>query len=170
MLCTCCKDQLVFPGAPILSAAFLLFGRKAIAAESYWMMTTFIAYQLSIVSLNIVMLVWAVQFMIYDIWYFLCAYAGTSVITCLITIFVSIRCLLNFGKGLHPHVQFGWYKLKKDHTVLGARTNSNHIAENMSLDAWAKEEDMYIDPDSSLIASDYGIDEEPNLGYRNRGF
>ncbi|OAD80046.1 hypothetical protein PHYBLDRAFT_59086 [Phycomyces blakesleeanus NRRL 1555(-)] len=131
--------------APILSAAFLLFGRKAIADEQHWMMITFLFYQMAIIVLNIIVLVWSIGYMKADIWYFLCAYAGCSVIMCLA-------------------IQIGWYKTKKDHTVLDRRIATNHFSETMSLDGWGKNDDMmYIDPDSSLITSNCLVNDEISI-------
>ncbi|KAL0088906.1 hypothetical protein J3Q64DRAFT_1820489 [Phycomyces blakesleeanus] len=109
---------------PAACLVFIIIGRKSIANESMWLMSLFILYQIGIILLSIGVLAVAILLLKDDAWYFLYAYVSMAILMCLITISLSIRCLMNFNKGLYKHVQIGMFGSKQDSNPLERNQNS----------------------------------------------
>ncbi|KAI9024431.1 hypothetical protein CLU79DRAFT_845051 [Phycomyces nitens] len=119
--------------APIATIGTLYFGRKGIAYENHVMMITFIISETLYLATHIIFLIKGRPNGGSSYWYFLYAYGILSIIMCLITIMISIKCQTQFGKGLRNYVQMGRTKNK----VFAEDQAANDKLENQYiLDEW----------------------------------
>ncbi|KAI9300795.1 hypothetical protein BJ944DRAFT_272469 [Cunninghamella echinulata] len=91
----------------VLVLISLVLARKAISDESYKLMYIFIIIQSLFIAFNGFILIKSV--VVSDPWFFVLFYGFTSILVAILTIVLSIRCLLNFGKGLKQHVRWSLF-------------------------------------------------------------
>lgn len=97
----------------------MVLSRYAITKESRWMMLIFILFQLIMFSSVVYFLVGLFQFPADDLWFAGIVYGLASVACVFVTIFLAVRCQINFGKGLKPYVEWVPFKEKKNDDVDG---------------------------------------------------
>ncbi|KAI8638936.1 hypothetical protein BD408DRAFT_422324 [Parasitella parasitica] len=88
----------------ILVSVSLIFARFAITRESNWMMFAFLFLQVMLLVCNIYSLVGLFEYSAVDLWFTGIVYEFASSICIIITVYMAIRCQINFGKGLKPFV------------------------------------------------------------------
>ncbi|ORZ02976.1 hypothetical protein BCR43DRAFT_30441 [Syncephalastrum racemosum] len=76
-----------------------------IADEKHWMMSLFCLYQCAIIFVTLVVLVELTDTS--DLWITLTVYACVSVVIALLTLYISVRCQMNFNRGLKPYGKRG---------------------------------------------------------------
>ncbi|KAL9560103.1 hypothetical protein PS6_000437 [Mucor atramentarius] len=110
----------------LLLPSFLLC-RFSISKESHSLMTMFVAIQAAFIVNTVYIIV--TTFSVAASWYAYMMYSVGVLIAAVATVALSIRCQLNFGKGLKDFVQ--WHPWKKDISKRGsAKYNSMHEADD----------------------------------------
>ncbi|CAO3642408.1 unnamed protein product [Mucor hiemalis] len=97
----------------------MILSRFAITKESHWMMLIFILFQLILFGSVAYFLVGLFQFPADDLWFAGIVYGLASVACVVATVFLAVRCQINFGKGLKPYVEWIPFKGKKDNEADG---------------------------------------------------
>ncbi|KAI8375798.1 hypothetical protein BD560DRAFT_391930 [Blakeslea trispora] len=121
----------------------LVLARIAITKESRWMMCLFLGIQICLLALNILLLADLLDNSIEMQWFAGIGYVVSSCICIITTLFLSIRCLFNFKKGLKPYVY--WMPFKNAKNSIYDRPQSSF---GTSLEAKIRD-DMPIDDEDS---------------------
>ncbi|KAL9560102.1 hypothetical protein PS6_000436 [Mucor atramentarius] len=91
----------------LLVSASLVFSRIAITKESNWMMFVFLFLQMVLLACNVYSLIGLFEYSVADLWFTGIIYEFSSIIciivSIIITVYLAIRCQINFGKGLKPY-------------------------------------------------------------------
>ncbi|KAL1926071.1 hypothetical protein VTP01DRAFT_6108 [Rhizomucor pusillus] len=93
----------------IINFITLFLGRKAIADELHWLMSLVSLFQTAVIFINLAVLVSLT--IPHDVWYTMTIYACASMVVSVFTLFMAVRCQINFGRGLKGYVQ--WRPFKK---------------------------------------------------------
>ncbi|KAI8368021.1 hypothetical protein EDC96DRAFT_506080 [Choanephora cucurbitarum] len=101
----------------------LIMARVAITRESRWMMCFFLVTQVGLLAINIFILTELLGASQEMQWFAGIGYVLASCVCVIITSFLSMRCLLNFKKGLKPYVYWMPFGSTKD-TTLGPSRSS----------------------------------------------
>ncbi|OBZ87801.1 hypothetical protein A0J61_04150 [Choanephora cucurbitarum] len=108
----------VIGGTMVVVLTFaLIMARVAITKESRWMMCFFLVTQIGLLAINIFILTELLDASQEMQWFAGIAYVVASCVCVVITLFLSIRCLLNFKKGLKPYVYWMPFGSTKDATL-----------------------------------------------------
>ncbi|KAI9031613.1 hypothetical protein CLU79DRAFT_729354 [Phycomyces nitens] len=146
-------NWVLFIPLPILSLIFILTGRKAVADESYILMTIFIIYQTSFLAYNACIIWWGATHMAYNTWTFFYTYSGVGMVLCLYTTLTAVRCLANFGKGLKPFVQVGLFNGKNTTDLSDGDAEFAFATAPMTLEINEKEETPNIHKNNLIVNS-----------------
>ncbi|KAI8344353.1 hypothetical protein BC941DRAFT_408430 [Chlamydoabsidia padenii] len=119
------------PGVMALLCLFGLFlARNAVSDESHWKMALFLVIQVAFIGVN--------GWMLYkhtfntDPWFIIFFYASTSILMAIVTLAFSVKCELNFGKGLKPFVH--WNLFGKSRPVTSVSTNQNMLLDDSDIE------------------------------------
>ncbi|KAL9556755.1 hypothetical protein MBANPS3_001736 [Mucor bainieri] len=88
----------------LLVSLSLIFSRIAITKESNWMMFVFLFLQVMLLSCNVYSLIGLFEYSTADLWFTGIIYEFASIICIIVTVYLAIKCQINFGKGLKPYV------------------------------------------------------------------
>ncbi|KAK4515744.1 uncharacterized protein ATC70_010697 [Mucor velutinosus] len=88
----------------LLVSLSLIFSRIAITKESNWMMFVFLFLQMVLLACNTYSLIGLFEYSTVDLWFTGIVYEFASIICIITTIYLAIKCQINFGKGLKPYV------------------------------------------------------------------
>ncbi|KAG2236072.1 hypothetical protein INT48_006088, partial [Thamnidium elegans] len=123
----------------VLLAIGLMFARVAISRESRWMMAVFLLLQVFLLACDIYCFLGLFQYPLTEIWYIGVVYVSGSIISITFTIYLTIQCQFNFGKGLKPFVE--WYPFrsqtqpkKEGYSTAESGLRTRRIDERMPID------------------------------------
>ncbi|OAD03702.1 hypothetical protein MUCCIDRAFT_163257 [Mucor lusitanicus CBS 277.49] len=88
----------------LLVSLSLIFSRIAITKESNWMLFIFLFLQIMLLACNVYSLIGLFEYSTADLWFTGIIYEFASIICIIITVYLAIKCQINFGKGLKPYV------------------------------------------------------------------
>ncbi|GAA5796909.1 hypothetical protein HPULCUR_002287 [Helicostylum pulchrum] len=138
----------------ILLAIGLMFARVAVSRESRWMMAVFLLLQAFLLACDVYCFIGLFQYPLTDIWYIGVVYVSGSIISITFTIYLTVQCQINFGKGLKPFIE--WYPFQSQHKD----KKEGHNPADSGLRTRRIDERMPIDDDDE--------DEEQDVGLLNK--
>ncbi|KAI9273440.1 hypothetical protein EDC94DRAFT_194882 [Helicostylum pulchrum] len=138
----------------ILLAIGLMFARVAVSRESRWMMAVFLLLQTFLLACDVYCFIGLFQYPLTDIWYIGVVYVSGSIISITFTIYLTVQCQINFGKGLKPFIE--WYPFQSQHKD----KKEGHNPADSGLRTRRIDERMPIDDDDE--------DEEQDVGLLNK--
>ncbi|CAO3585800.1 unnamed protein product [Absidia cylindrospora] len=115
------------PGAMAFLCLFGLFlARKAVSDENHWTMVLFIIIQVGFIGVD----GWMLYVQTYDTapWYIILFYGATSLFMAVVTLAYSIKCEMNFGKGLKPFVH--WSLFGTNRPITSISTNQTLLLDD----------------------------------------